>query len=488
MRAKTKFAGIWRCLLTVACTGVLLWFGTGLQPWWPLLWFAPLPVLLYAMRSSWRGTAVVAILSWAAGGMNLWWVFVHELELPVFVAASVVLIPAVVFALCVLLFRALVVREAYWWALVSFPAAWVSAEYLNNRTSVHGTFGNLAYSQLECLPLLQVASVTGPWGISFFLLLFSSTLAMGVYLWRTEPKLAVHVVFGGLGAVVLALILGGVRLAVPEHGPMVKVGLIASDAPGNRNIADAGADTERLFREYAAAADKAVGQGARALVIPEKVGVVVDPETRTTDAFFSALAEKTRAVIVVGMVRATAERGAQGRELYNEARVYAPGRAPLSYDKQHMLPPFESQLKPGTALTTMEETSGKWGVEICKDMDFTPLSREYGVLGTGLLLVPAWDFGVDRTLHGHMALMRGVESGFSMARAAKLGFLTVSDNRGRVLAESRSDAGGRFTTLVANVPVDHVQTLYLRFGDWFAWVTMAVLAGCLGRLSLTRAA
>ena len=30
----------------IAATAVLVWFGTGLEPFWPLLWFAPLPVLL----------------------------------------------------------------------------------------------------------------------------------------------------------------------------------------------------------------------------------------------------------------------------------------------------------------------------------------------------------------------------------------------------------------------------------------------------------
>jgi apolipoprotein N-acyltransferase len=29
-------------------------------------------------------------------------------------------------------------------------------------------------------------------------------------------------------------------------------------------------------------------------------------------------------------------------------------------------------------------------------MDFTPLSRQYGEAGTGLMLVPAWDFVLDR--------------------------------------------------------------------------------------------
>jgi len=37
--------------------------------------------------------------------------------------------------------------------------------------------------------------------------------------------------------------------------------------------------------------------------------------------------------------------------------------------------------------------------------------------------------------------MRGVEDGFSIARAAKGGSLTVSDDRGRMIAETRSDSG-----------------------------------------------
>ncbi len=68
----------------------------------------------------------------------------------------------------------------------------------------------------------------------------------------------------------------------------------------------------------------------------------------------------------------------------------------LTYDKHHMLPPFESSLKPGTTLTLLPKTSETWGVPICKDMDFTPLSRQYGQAGVGLMLVPAWDFNLDR--------------------------------------------------------------------------------------------
>ena len=43
-----------------------------------------------------------------------------------------------------------------------------------------------------------------------------------------------------------------------------------------------------------------------------------------------------------------------------------------------------------------------------------------------------------------------------------------------------------FTTLVATVPLRHDTTLYQSWGDWFAWLDLAVLAGLL--LSCLKAA
>ncbi len=59
------------CLAAVS-TATLVWFGSGLNPWWPLLWFAPLPVLLSASRSSWWGAALTAFLAWLAGSLNMY--------------------------------------------------------------------------------------------------------------------------------------------------------------------------------------------------------------------------------------------------------------------------------------------------------------------------------------------------------------------------------------------------------------------------------
>jgi len=173
-----------------------------------------------------------------------------------------------------------------------------------------------------------------------------------------------------------------------------------------------------------------------------------------------------------------------GATKYNEARVYVPGAKTKWYDKQHMLPPFESPLTPGTALLTLPIGNERWGVAICKDMDFADPARLYAREGTGLMLVPAWDFVVDRSWHGHIAVMRGVEGGYSIARAAKGGYMTVSDWKGRIVGEQPSDAAV-FSTLLVDVPSDHHWTVYQVLGDWFAWVSIALLVVVLLRLITT---
>jgi apolipoprotein N-acyltransferase len=410
-------------LLAFASTVLLLWFGNGLNPWWPLLWFAPLPVLLFALRSSWWAAALVAGLSWLTASLNLW-NYSRLLGMPFLAWLSIFSVAALVLALSVLLFRALVRRGALWSALLAFPATWVTYEYLRNLLSIHGTATNIAYSQLKFLPFLQVASITGPWGLSFLLFLFPAALATGIHFRKTSPHPGRFIVTGTLSVIALVLIFGAARLTVPESHLEVTVGLITSDQPANDDVESHGANADRLFRRYAMEAEQLASRGARIIVLPEKLAAVLDSENQHADPIFQSVADRTRATIVVGEVHVSPPL------MYNQARIYAPETAVLTYDKQHLLPPFESKLTPGTGLLVIQKPAETWGVAICKDMDFTPLSRHYGQHGVGLMLVPAWDFNQDRTWHGHMAIMRGVEDGFSLVRAAKNGFLTVSDDRG----------------------------------------------------------
>ena len=465
--------------LVVVLTATMMWFGNGLNPVWPLMWLAMLPVLWFALRSSRWAATVAATSSMLLGGLSMWHYFHGVLGAPALVWIALYSVVATVFAAGVLVFRALTLRGRVWSAMVTLPVVWVTFEYIRNLAMPHGSAGSLAYTQLKFLPFLQLASLTGPWGMTFFVLLLQSAVAIGIYLWPTKRKTAALLVGTAAAAVAAVLTFGVMRLATPS-GRTIRMGLISSDERAYANVADEGAPTLRLYRDYASEAERMAAQGAQAIVMPEKLGVVIEPETQTMDSALQATADKTGATIVAGVVRVASPLK------YNEARVYVPHAQVTRYDKQHMLPPFESNLEPGTTLTILPGQREILGVAICKDMDFARPARNYGETGAGVMLVPAWDFFVDDAWHGHIAVMRGVEDGFSVVRSAKGGFLTVSDWRGKILAETRSNSA-RFATLIADVPAEHHKTLYQSLGDWFAWISMGLLALVLARLCWSRA-
>jgi apolipoprotein N-acyltransferase len=313
--------------------------------------------------------------------------------------------------------------------------------------------------------------VVGIWGVSFCLFLLPAAIAAvlsGRGSGRDRTRLAIAV------AVFLAAVdgYGSWRLAsTPAPQYSVKVGLMATGVDTTFPHDDSAALA--LFRDYSEKVDGLAAQGAQVIVLPEKIALVSDQATNQVDALYAATAARTKASLVVGLDRGTLTKR------FNEARLYSPGETlAATYDKHHMVPKFEDADQPGTTITVLDQPSGLWGMQICKDMDFPGLSRRYGVKGVGLLLVPAWDFTLDGWLHGRMAVMRGVESGFTIVRAAKQGLSTVSDDRGRILAQ-QDVAKVRFASLVGTAPVRHDDTLYARWGDWFAWLNIAGLVALL---------
>jgi apolipoprotein N-acyltransferase len=446
-----------RAVVAVVLSGAMYFLGSGLHPHWYLTWLAPLPVLLVASQLASRRALLIASAAYAIGSLNLWQYY-REL-MPLGVLLLIVLGPSLVFGLIVLVYRGFALRGQLFKAMFSVPLLWVAFQYLQEFRSVHSTFGNVAYTQMDFLPVLQIAALTGIWGIDFLLLLLPAAVAVLFLPGTAVQKRNVAVAAGGI--LVAALGFGVYRLHEAVESPSVTVGLIATDA--DQTLFPRGAATLELVKQYAAHIPDLVAQGAQVVVIPEKIGRIAGIDLAQADAIMEAAAREQRITISISF---------EHSPNLNETRLYSPdGALEATYEKHHMLPPFESHLLPGTKRVVFERPSGKWGMEICKDMDFPLLSRQYANDGAGLMLVPAWDFVTDGWLHGRMAILRGVESGFSIARAPRQGILTITDDRGRVLAE-RDTGSAPFATLVASVPVRNERTLYDRAGDWFAWLDL----------------
>jgi len=457
-------------LLAVALSACAYYVSIGLGEFWPAAWIAPIPVLLAAFRSSWRRAALAAFAAYLLGSLNLFTYLAMVMPVALLIAALAA--TALVFAGAVLAARVAVRRLPGWAAALAFPSAWTSYEFLFSRVSPHGTALSLAYSQTDVLPLLQIASVTGIWGVIFVVTLVPSAIAVA---WSRR---AVTVLAPALAIVCVVLGYGVVRLQTTPPQPVVRVGLAATDQGIDAAFeTDNPAEALAVARAYANRVAHLAAGAAQVVVLPEKFVGVTPADADAIQQVFSEAARAARVTVIAGFNRFTLH------PRRNVAMVFAPdGRAILEYEKRHMLPGPETGYEIGAApglFPAPHEGVVQWGVAICKDMDFSAWSRAYGQRGVRILAVPAWDFVRDARLHSRMAVVRGVEDGFTMARAAQQGVLTFSDAYGRILAETPSSKIPE-AFLIADLPPGPGATFYARYGDWFGWLCVIVLAGLFG--------
>jgi apolipoprotein N-acyltransferase len=165
--------------------------------------------------------------------------------------------------------------------------------------------------------------------------------------------------------------------------------------------------------------------------------------------------------------------------------IDAGGKVILDYNKAHLVVGLERQFTPGTTPGIFKFNGLQSGLSVCKDLDFQDYIRQYSADKPGVLYVPAWDFVVDDWLHCRMAILRSVENGFSMVRAARRGRLTINDQFGRVTSEA-SCANDKQATLVGDVSPQHIDTFYTRFGNWLGVVCLLATVGFIVLASLNR--
>jgi apolipoprotein N-acyltransferase len=462
-----------KVLLIIAASvasGVLFYLGTGLHPTWWLLWLAPVPVLVFALRLRPGAAFLLGGVAFLIGEFNQWSYFTGAIQVPLPLIVVSLVVPAIFFGLTVLFTRAILLRRSLFLASLAFPVFWVAYEYLVAITSPHSTFGNVAYTQMNCLPVIQIASITGIWGITFIVFLFAGASAV-LFSGAGKPPQR-RVLALTVGIVVSALFVFGELRLRNSSGDAVSVTLIGKDEPMSVYLGPEEQGLE-LLREYADEVRRATPAGTQVIVLPEKIARVNERALPQVDELFFSAATATNAAIDLGVVRLTPSGG------FNSSRFYsADGKLGANYDKHHLLPGVEPEI-PGDKRVTVNQPSGRWGLQICKDLDFPELSREYARDGANLLLVPAWDFNLDRWLHARMAVLRAVENGFALARSSRNGLLTLSDNRGRIIAEAAT-MPDRFVSISGNVNVTRAATFYTRTGDWFAWLCVTMFIVLLG--------
>lgn len=97
--------------LAVLITAALLLAGNGMNPMWPLMWIAFIPIMLLAAETpSWRVAAGATGLSMFLGSLTMLYYLHFALHLPVMAWLIPYLIASLLFAAGMLLFRGLLHR------------------------------------------------------------------------------------------------------------------------------------------------------------------------------------------------------------------------------------------------------------------------------------------------------------------------------------------------------------------------------------------
>jgi apolipoprotein N-acyltransferase len=453
--------GLTTPILAAAATAVLFALGAS-DPWlWACALFAPLPILAVAPEIGTEIAAQFAFAAFLIGNLVAWGGESFEVPLMTMLASHIA--GAVVFATFVACAAEATRRWSGVLAALVFPTFETAFYYTLSLESPHGTWGSPAYSQVDFLPLLQTASWVGMCGVMFIMSLLPAGLAVAWYRRRWHMDWA-HPAIMTLSICALVTMSGWTRVILTPQTPSVRVAMVASDGLVPQSESTDPADAADILARYAKMVRQAASGGAQIVVTPEKIIGVAPSYEWDVVLGLQRVAKMSHVWLVAGLnqIGRTPKR--------NIAVVFAPdGTIAASYAKHHPLPSLESDYKAGSKPAIFEPPWGRTAVLISQDLDFPETARELAAHDVRMVVAPASDWRGSQVIHQRMAVVRGVESGFSLVRAARGGMLSASDSRGREIA-ALEPAHGEDTIATASLPLGAGWTLYSRADDWFGRV------------------
>jgi apolipoprotein N-acyltransferase len=396
------------------------------------------------------------------------------------------------------------------WA-ISGAALWVALEMLVARLFTGFPWNLLASSQYRMVPLIQLASVTGVYGISFLLVWTSlSLLSAGlmIVLRPTLRSIWIGEIILPLVTVALVFNFGFRQLAgdTPSNRTL-KVTLVQPSIPQTL-IWDTSRDLER-FREFIRLSEQALTNHPDLLVWPESaVPSYACWDTNIYPAITN-LVRQHHVWLILGSddLVLPVHAAADGKyEYYNASFLVTPGGEFLSrYVKRNLvvfgeyvplvrwLPfvkwftPIEGGFTPGTGTVpfVLANLDVKTATLICFEDMFPFLAREDAEDDTDFLVNltnNGW-FGESAAQWQHAAgaVFRTVENGLPLVRCSNNGLTGWVDAHGRLRQVFRDDRGTIYGPgfMTAEIPLlargeKRSPTYYHRHGDLFGWMCVGV--------------
>jgi len=398
-----------------------------------------------------------------------------------------------------------------------FPTAWVLFDFLRTGGFLGYPWGMLGSSQYAFLPLIQIASITGIWGVSFIVLLVNAALASffpdcgwerRVLRWRLIPTAAL-VLLVLTGGTIYLLVSGGKADSEDRTAMPVRIALIQQNSDPRKH------DYRETFEKLKQLTDKAMAEDPDIVIWSETAFVPnirrwsrYDPDKYVLAGVVRDFLEYQQDLgtwLLTGNDDYELSEGENGEEVrldYNAAVLFSPdGERVETYHKLHLVPfteyfPYKESLpgfyklllafdvylwEPGRERVIFDHPRFSFITPICFEDTFPDDIRRFIKLGAGAIINISNDYWslteVEAKQHYINSLFRAVENRRPLLRATASGLTCYVDPSGKLVAEVPYYSE---EYLLAEVPVGNSRlTFYTRYGDWFPilqGIMLAVLA------------
>jgi apolipoprotein N-acyltransferase len=391
------------------------------------------------------------------------------------------------------------------WCL-SGAVLWVAVEMLIARIFTGFPWDLLGVSQYRLVPLIQICSVTGVYGVSFLVVWGSLSLVCAVFAVLRQPTVR----YAWLGETllpllaILALFSFGFRQIhhAPRPTRTLKVTFVQPSIPQTL-IWDQGSDDER-FRQLIQLSEQALTNKPDLLLWPEAAVPKLLRWDKDTFIAVTNLAASHHVWLIIGaddMEIRTDSSGKEIREFYNSSFLINPeGRLANSYKKRALvifgeyIPlvtwlPFIKWFTPIEGGFTRGERAVPFklpdhdvttSVLICFEDVFPHLAREYADPDTDFLVNitnNGWfGEGSAQWQHATSALFRAVENGLPLVRCSNNGLTCWVDSFGQLRQIFKDDHDRVYGPgcMTAEIPLlspgeQRPRTFYNQHGDLFGW-------------------
>lgn len=381
----------------------------------------------------------------------------------------------------------------YFYVLLA-GSLWIVIEWLRAYGPFAVSTGDIAYSQYMALPLIQMVSIFGVYGLSFLIVIVNFVLARTIYLTLGQTSslkkssAALTKIWIIISVILCINVFYGYyslnkQIKDDPKAEKIKVAIFQANVPQEKKLNP---------KYYARIKDMYLNETKRFLKV-QKADLVLWPETIVPqfllrDRFFIfRLKEMARTHVILGTPTLL------GGKIYNSMVLLDPrGQENSIYHKQHLVPfgeylPFKKILlpmfkdtdffqndySPGARGQEFNTPWGKLACGICFESILPQLIRPQVLNGGELIVIitnDAW-FKRSAALEEHMAMsvFRAVENNRYLIQVANTGYTFIVDPKGRFLKRSKIE---KQEWLTGEVKFISAKTFYTRYGDIIVYLAL----------------